>query len=586
EHDDEFAGLEKAQIEARAYIQKIKSWIGTEGTQPLQVGDKSTGVQRDIQYRDIVILQRSMTWASIIVDELKKEGIPVYAELSTGYFEAIEVKIMLSMLKIIDNPRQDIPLASVLKSSIVGLDEEELARVRLENQQDTYYEALIRYEKNNEDQTSKKISRFLELFSRFRVVARQGALSELIWTMYRVTGCYVFVGGMPGGRQRTANLRALYDRARSYEKTSFRGLFRFLCFIERMEERGDDLGSARALSEQEDVVRVMTIHKSKGLEFPVVLLGGMDKQFNMTDLRQRYLLHKDLGFAVKYIDPVKRITYPTLFYHAIRQEKKRELLAEEMRVLYVATTRAKEKLVMIGTVASFAKKQDNWQSLLNHEEWVLPAHYRLASKSYLDWVGPALIRHQTAETLRREAIGDDVLEEIRLDPSKWRVSIVHASAYTNLEEASMKTDANLKRAITDWKPLDLEQSETTAFVDKRLSSVYPYREAAVSRAKTSATEIKRQYAIKDEYSADQLVQPSKTPIITRPNLMQKEKTISTAEKGTIMHTVMQHIPIVKPLEEREIIEFVDSLITRDILTKQQAEAVDVKAIAEFFATDI
>src|SRR5699024_6116987 len=148
-----------------------------------------------------------------------------------------------------------------------------------------------------------------------------------------------------------ANLRALYDRARGYETTAFRGLFRFLRFIERMEERGDDLGAARALSEQEDVVRVMTIHKSKGLEFPVVILGGMDKPFNLTDLRERYLLHKGLGFAVKYIDPVKRITYPTLFYHAIRQEKIRELLAEEMRVLYVATTRAKEKLVMIGTVA-------------------------------------------------------------------------------------------------------------------------------------------------------------------------------------------------------------------------------------------
>src|SRR5699024_1813493 len=332
ENDDEFAGLEKAQIEARAYIQKIKSWIGTDGEKPLQVGNKSTGVQRDIQYRDIVILQRSMTWASIIVDELKKEGIPVYAELSTGYFEAIEVKIMLSMLKVIDNRRQDIPLATVLKSSIVGLNEEELARVRLENQQDTYYEALIRYERNYDDQTSQKISRFLELLTRFRLIARQGALSELIWTIYRETGFYDFVGGMPGGRQRTANLRALYDRARSYEKTSFRGLFRFLRFIERMEERGDDLGSARALSEQEDVVRVMTIHKSKGLEFPVVLLGGMDKQFNMQDLMRKYSLHKDMGFGTKYIDPVKRIMYPTLFHVALNEKKKKEMLAEEMRV--------------------------------------------------------------------------------------------------------------------------------------------------------------------------------------------------------------------------------------------------------------
>src|SRR5690606_16879476 len=189
------------------------------------------------------------------------------------------------------------------------------------------------------------------------------------------TGYYDFVGGIPGGRQRQANLRALYDRARAYESTSFRGLFRFLRFIDKMREKGDDLGAARALSEQEDVVRIMTIHKSKGLEFPVVIIGAMDKQFNMQDLSRKYLLHKDLGFASKYIDPEKRITYPTLFYHALKGEKKRELLAEEMRVLYVAVTRAKEKLVMIANVNSFAKKIEKWQKMIDHSEWVLPAYF-------------------------------------------------------------------------------------------------------------------------------------------------------------------------------------------------------------------
>src|SRR5690606_34869260 len=229
--------------------------------------------------------------------ELKKQGIPVYAELSTGYFDAIEVKIMLNLLKVIDNPRQDIPLASVLKSPIVGLNENELAKVRLADKRSTYYEALEKYRKEHIDDLTTKIDRFIQKLEQFRLASRQGALSELIWQIYRETGYFDFVGGMPGGRQRQANLRALYDRARGYETTSFRGLFRFLRFIERMEEKGDDLGAARALSEQEDVVRVMTIHKSKGLEFPVVIVGAVDKQFNMMDLNQRYLLHKDLGFA-------------------------------------------------------------------------------------------------------------------------------------------------------------------------------------------------------------------------------------------------------------------------------------------------
>ncbi|MEN2767684.1 helicase-exonuclease AddAB subunit AddA [Ornithinibacillus xuwenensis] len=586
EEDENYQDLENAQLEARAYARKIKQWIGQKDAPPLQVVEKSTETQRDVQYRDIVILLRSMTWAPTIVDELKKQGIPVYAELSTGYFEAIEVKIMLNLLKVIDNPRQDIPLASVLKSPIVGLNENELTKVRLADQRNTYFDAVQKYLHENEDVLAKKVSRFMELLNRFRLSARQGALSELIWQVYRETGYFDFVGGMPGGRQRQANLRALYDRARGYETTSFRGLFRFLRFIERMEERGDDLGAARALSEQEDVVRIMTIHKSKGLEFPVVIVGAMDKQFNMQDLRQNYLLHKDLGFASKYIDPIKRITYPTLFYHAIREEKRRELLAEEMRVLYVALTRAREKLVMVGNVASFQKKQETWQSIIDHSEWILPAHFRIQSKSYLDWVGPALVRHHEGVALRTEDVQDAVLEEIRIDPSKWEVSILHGSELANLEESSVEEDLKLKEKIRAWQPIELEEPELDEFVHNRLAFEYPFLEAAHSRAKQSVTEIKRQREIKDEYSANQLVQPFKTPIVRKPIFMQKEKTLSAAEKGTAMHTVMQHLSFKKKMDEHEIVAFVESLVEREILRRQEADSINIEAVERFFDTEI
>src|SRR5699024_6696588 len=313
-NEENYEDLEHAQLEARAYANRIKKWIGSDGDKPLQVVDKETQTQRDIQYRDIVILMRSMTWAPTIVDEFKKQGIPIYAELDKGYFEAMEIKILINFLKIIDNPRQDIPLASVLHSPIVGLDEEELALVRLADQKGTYYEALKKFNKQKQhNETTSKVNRFLVLLESFREEARQGALSELIWSIYRQTGYYDYVGGMPGGRQRQANLRALYDRARGYETTSFRGLYRFLRFIERMEEKNDDLGAARALSEQEDVVRMMTIHKSKGLEFPVVIVGGMNREFNLSDTKGKFILDKKYGFATKYIDPIKRIIYPTLF---------------------------------------------------------------------------------------------------------------------------------------------------------------------------------------------------------------------------------------------------------------------------------
>ncbi|RLL45036.1 helicase-exonuclease AddAB subunit AddA [Oceanobacillus piezotolerans] len=586
EDTENFQDLEKAQIEARAYAAKIKSWIGTDNSVPLQVFDKNAGMQRDIQYRDIVILLRSMTWAPTIVDELKKQGIPVYAEISTGYFEAIEVKIMISLLKVIDNPRQDIPLASVLKSPIVGLTEDEMAKVRLADKQNNYYDALKKYKEENSNETVDRIASFLEQLNQFRLASRQGALSELIWDIYRQTGYYDFVGGMPGGRQRQANLRALYDRARGYESTSFRGLFRFLRFIERMEERGDDLGAARALSEQEDVVRIMTIHKSKGLEFPAVIIGALDKQFNMRDLTDKYLLHKDLGFASKYIDPDKRIMYPTLYYHALNGEKKRELLAEEMRVLYVALTRAKEKLVMIGSVSSFAKKIEKWQRMVDFSQWILPAYFRMEAKTYLDWVGPALIRHQDSGALRTEDVDDIVLDSIKANPSKWEISIYHASEFTNLEDTSANDTGLLKEKLTNWEKVDVEDEKLEQLVEERLSFTYPHEVAALSRAKQSVTEIKRQRALRDEYSAEQFIKPFQAPIIKRPAFMQKEKTITAAEKGTAMHTVMQHIPLKEPLTAEEIEEYLEVLVEKEILTNQEADIIDIRAIQQFFHSDI
>ncbi|MFD1850033.1 helicase-exonuclease AddAB subunit AddA [Oceanobacillus bengalensis] len=585
--EESFQDLEKAQIEARAYADKIKTWIGNNETKsPLQVFDKETGIGRDVQYRDIVILLRSMTWAPTIVDELKKQGIPVYAELSTGYFDAIEVKIMVSLLKVIDNPRQDIALASVLKSPIVGLSENELAEIRLADKYNTYYDAMKKYYKENTNETAEKLSGFLEQLDAFRLASRQGALSELIGDIYRETGYYDFVGGMPGGRQRQANLRALYDRARGYESTSFRGLFRFLRFIERMEERGDDLGAARALSEQEDVVRIMTIHKSKGLEFPVVILGAIDKQFNMRDLNEKYLLHKDLGFASKYIDPVKRITYPTLYYQALQAEKKREALAEEMRVLYVALTRPKEKLVMIGSVASLAKKLEKWQKMVDHSEWILPAYFRMEAKSYIDWIGPALMRHQDSNVLRSEELKDVVLKEIQIDPSKWDIKAIHASTFANLEEESIDSDIKLKDKINNWELMDIEDVSLEQAVHERLSYVYPYEMAAKSRAKQSVTEIKRRSQLADEYSDNQFVKPFSAPIVKRPNFMQKEKIVTAAEKGTAMHTVMQHLPMKDVLDARQIEIYLEEFVEKEILTRQEAEIIDIGAIEKFFETEI
>lgn len=579
--------VEKQQLEARLYAEKINLWIGNKDESPMQVVDKATNTKRDIQYRDIVILQRSLTGAPVIVDELKKQGIPVHAELRTGYFVAIEIQVMINMLKIIDNPHQDIPVASVLRSPIVGLDEEQLAQIRLSKDRVTYYEAVKSYVENNQDETSEELERFLTQLNYFRTLAKEGALSALIWEIYQETGYFDFVGGIPGGKQRQANLRALYDRARGYESTSFRGLFRFLRFIENMQEQEKDLGEARALSEQEDVVRIMTIHKSKGLEFPVVIVGGMNKEFNFRDLRSTYMLDKDLGFATKFIDPVKRITYPTLYYIALQQHALRKLLAEEMRVLYVAMTRAKEKLVMIGNVPSYEKELDKWLPVLEHDSWVLPSGIRKSAKSYLDWVGPAVMRHNQAAHIYEEVTsGSSIPKSIFADKSKWKVEYVPGTSLLNLDEQTIQSSTELKNIINAWKPADDSNTENANIVAARLNFTYKFDEAKRTRAKQSVTEIKRRQETVDAFSDNEIVKPFRAPLVKEPKFLQTTTTLSAAEIGTAMHAVMQFLPLTKQWEKDEIANKVEQYVHEEKLTAEEAEAIQFDAIEQFFQTDI
>lgn len=579
--------LEKTQLEARLYAEKINTWIGKKDAPPFQVIDKATNQKRDIQYRDIVILQRSLTGAPTIVDELKKQGIPVHADLRTGYFVAIEIQVMINMLKIIDNPYQDIPLASVLRSPIVGLDEEELAQIRLAQQQAPYYVALQTYVKQTNNHTSAVMDNFLTKLEQFRALAKEGALSTLIWEIYRETGYYDFVGGIPGGKQRQANLRALYDRARGYESTSFRGLFRFLRFIENMQEQEKDLGEARALSEQEDVVRIMTIHRSKGLEFPVVLIGGMTKEFNFRDIRSKYILDKDLGFATKFIDPTKRITYPTLYYIALQQDALQKLLAEEMRVLYVAMTRAKEKLVMVGNVPSFEKELTKWHRVLDHEQWVLPKQMRKDAKCYLDWVGPALIRHkQNKDLLPEDYDITSIPSSIKLDHSKWKVNWVQAATLLHMDEVKEHSSDEMKRMIVDWQGVSHTDEATEQLVNERLSFEYAYTEATQTGAKQSVTEIKRRQEVADANSDERIIRPFRAPLVKRPQFMHGAKELTAAEIGTAMHAVMQHIPLTKMWEHDEITAFIEQYVQEEKLTEKEAAVIQIDAIERFFEHDI
>ncbi|NMD70850.1 helicase-exonuclease AddAB subunit AddA [Bacillus sp. DNRA2] len=582
----DLAELEQSQLEARVMAKKIREMI--EERKP--VYNPKTKQAAPVKYRDIVILLRSFGWATQIIEEFKQQGIPVYANLSSGYFEATEVSIMLSLLKVIDNPYQDIPLAAVLRSPLVGLSEAELAQIRIAKKNGAFYEALVEYSEQAPSlfvaELYEKVRMFLEQLKDWRTRARQGALSQFIWQLLKETKFYEFVGGMPGGKQRQANLRALFDRARAYEATSFRGLFRFLRFIERMRERGDDLGTARALGEQEDVVRIMTIHSSKGLEFPVVFIAGTNRNFNKNDTKKAYMLDKEFGFAAKFVDPVKRIAYPSLPQMAFKRKMKIEMLAEEMRVLYVALTRAKEKLYILGTAKNLAKLFDKWSAVTTHSDWLLPDYKRATVSTYLDWIGPALVRHQDCQSALGffGSVSELVPKEIVAHPSSWKIKTLMAEEIAEFDVEHPKEESNLMEFVKDGTlvPISTDAAQTIA---QQLSWKYPFAEATAHRAKQSVSEMKRQLELFEEGSGSELKGKFAKPLYRRPRFMQ-EKALTPAERGTAMHMVMQQVDLSKSINEVYLANLLEELLEHELLSLEQKEAIDIPQISAFFETEL
>lgn len=370
DEQEEFEQIEKSVLEARFVAQKIQELVNSK----LQVYDRKEGY-RDIRYKDIVILLRSTsTLAPIYEKELNQKNIPVFSDTSSQYFDTIEIQTILSLLKIIDNPMQDIPLVSVLRSNIGSFNDNELISIKLNgnNKQNEYFYNTFETALKN-DKTpiylKEKMQKFLENIALWRKQNEYMALHELIWKIYLDTGYYQYVGLMPNGTLRQANLKMLFDRAREYEKASFKGLFHFINYINSLRKANNDMDSAKVIGENEDVVRIMSIHKSKGLEFPVVILASTAKKFNLQDLNEQIIIHQDLGIGVKYIDEKRKIEYPTLAKQAISLSVTKETLSEEMRILYVALTRAKEKLIITGISKDLEKDKAKKKELLKMRKW-------------------------------------------------------------------------------------------------------------------------------------------------------------------------------------------------------------------------
>ena len=543
------------------------------------------GAWRSLEWRDMVILLRAPAGkAAILLDVMRNFGIPAYAEEDSGYFQATEVKVLLALLSVIDNPRQDIPLAAVLRSPLTGLTATQLAMIRLEQAGDLW-EALTAYGMQGADNgLCQAVNSFLTSLEKWRNYARRRGVAELITQLYRDTGYYEYVGAMPGGAVRQANLRALYDRARQYETTNFRGLFRFLRFLERLTGDGGDMAVAKALGEGENVVRIMSIHKSKGLEFPVVFVADLGKQFNLRDTTNSILLHKERGIGPYCYQPERRFSFPTLAWHGISHLLTMESKAEELRVLYVAFTRAREKLILVGSAAKLADQCARWSRQASRTETALPDSLIATARTCLDWLIPAIMRHDHGAELRAYGNCDDELPPTPLAefPCCWDVRIVTPAELSTAQSATADNHPWLE-LVSRLEPVPAD--DTPPWLAAALTWQYPHQAAVATPAKLSVSEIKRRFAEDDEAAA----QPAwKRPAgSARPRFLQAGVAgLTASERGTVMHAVMQHLDFQGDTSLDGIREQVNYLVSRELLRPDEAAAVDIKAIVAFVLSPV
>lgn len=580
--DEEPVGI---QLEAKLAAQRIEEIKGT------LVWDKGSGKYRPATYRDMVVILRSPKgMAEVFLEEFRRAGIPAYAEISGGYLSAQEIMLMLSVLQIVDNPRQDLPLVAVLRSNMVGLSSSELARIRIHMPKGDFYDALCLVGEKDEGELGGKTRQFLTHLQFWRNYARQHTLSDLIRLIYRQTGYYTYVGALPGGAQRQANLRALQDRARQFEKTTLRGLFNFLRFLEQLEERQGDLGVARALGEKEDVVRIMSIHKSKGLEFPIVILAGLGKEFNQQDLRADLLIDKDLGLGPYRILAQERLKYPTLAQLAIKEKLRQDNLAEELRILYVAMTRAREALILLGTVKNLSARLEDWELALRHPEWELPFGLQNKAKSYMDWLIPALLRHQEGRNLLDlGSVTPIPLEDLKAsswynDSSAWKIRIVQEGfSVSSDDEQEENQYAPLLEQVKGLEPI--EDTVDKEEIENRLSWQYPDLQLANIPAKASVSELKNRYRqMLHDVTSEEIYRHREYN--RRPVFRREQKGLSPGEKGTALHMVMRYLNLEKVNNIPEIEAQLEEMVSQQKITIQQKEVLNAQLILDFFRQPI
>lgn len=585
---EEKAGQSAQELEALAIAQEIRRMVGRE-----QVLDRSSGEYRPVEYGDIAILLRTASgWAETFAEVLASQGIPAYTASKTGYFSALEVVTVLNFLRICDNPLQDIPMAGVLRSPIVNCTSQELAQIRCDCPGGLLYESVRSFvgdgqmvlfpEQDEKEALKQKLRSFLELLEQIRDLAAYTPIHELILQVLKVTGYGDYARALPGGAQRSANLQMLVEKAMDYEKTSYRGLFNFIRYIENLQKYEVDFGEVNLAGSGSSSVQIMTIHKSKGLEFPIVFAAGMGKQFNFRDLNARLLIHPDLGFGADAIFPEKRVVVPALYKQVIRRELLKESLGEELRVLYVALTRAKEKLVLTGAAGKLEKLVPSLSRYQDTEEELLPVGMRLKAKSFWDYVLPALARHRCMDELYKEygvipCHGNPLYGA----EAEFRLRKITGLDLAQEEVLHQSGSQIQEEFLKDWDTERVYDEQVRGILEERFSYEYPYGYLREIPVKVSVSELKkRSYAGEYDKEESLFFEPDIVPLIPR-FAAEETEAYTGAARGTAYHRLMECLDYAKINSAEEIQEQIAVLLEQQKLEEAEAESISIKDILAF-----
>lgn len=570
ELDEDVSDYTARELEAGMIASRIREL--TEENKGLLVWDKEQETYRRACYGDIVILLRSVSgWAETFAEVLSRQGIPAYAESRTGYFTAMEVETVLNLLSVIDNPLQDIPFASLLKAPFVGITDEELAYVTAQGRQSGGYQkelglygAVIQYadregegEKND---LAKRLIKLLSLVEELRRMAVYLQMPELLYQIYDRTGYYHYVSALPGGEVRRANLDMLVEKAAAYEATSYRGVFHFIRYIEKLRKYNTDFGEASVGGEQGNTVRIMSIHKSKGLEFPIVFVSGLAKQFNKQDTRGKLLIDAQLGIGTDYLDIEKRVKGATLKKNVMKRQMELEALGEELRVLYVAMTRAKEKLILTAAVKHLPERLEKIQTVSTRKGQI-PFTVLTGASCFLDWILMSMTGGNVPILLQKKTVARQLDQEM-----------------------------DDQRKKQDWKELLLHLTPGKVFdegihdlLKKSISFVYPYQADMQLNTKLSVSDLKKEGQENEEIKE----------LFTLPVFMEKQEgALSGTLRGTACHRVLELFDftclcVQDGLEEAEVTPkqvFIklQAMVAENRLQKEAAAAVRTKELSAFF----